>query len=302
MKDFPSANDLKRIFSNADLPAINIAEGTMNKILNKTAQKKRPSIRLLIAVPLIVILISSTVFAVEHIWSLKGPKDTPYTYSLEAINNKEPKVHEMFSKEINGLKPGEALFIFHNENKPEIIETYYGPQKFYNLKEFEQKVGIQRFLSPDFLPEGYKFKEATVDIPKISDSFIANLIKESQNEKQEYFYKIADLDPQNEVIGYSLLYQKRNQQDGDGEELRMSVNYTWTLDEINERKYDQQAQKIKINDFDAIFTEWDWKGEIKWLMKENNSNTYISVASMKTGENFSPNYIDNLKKVAESIR
>ncbi len=302
MKDFPSAIDLKRIFSSAGLPEIDITESTLNKISNKTAQKNRISTRrLLIAVPLAIVLISSTVFAVGHIWSLKGPKDVPYTYSLETAN-REPKVYEMFSKEINGLKPGKVLFIFHNANKPEIIETHYGPQKYYNLEEFKQKVGMQRFLAPDLLPEGYKFKEATVDLSKIPDSFIKDLIKESQNEKGEYFYKLADLDPQNEVTAYSLLFQKENQQDKDREDILVSVNYNWALDGINERKYDQQAQKIKIGDFEAIFTKWDWKSEIKWLIKGNDSNTYVSVASVKIGENFSPDYIENLEKVAESIK
>lgn len=301
MKDIPSAIELKKIFYNNNLPIINITENTMHKILNQKTKKSRITFRrLLIAIPLAIALISSTVFAVGHIWSLKGPNDNPYNYSLEAVNT-EPKTYDMFSSEINSLEPGKVLFIFQKKGIPTIIETHFGEQKYNSLEQISQKVGRQRFIAPDFLPDGYKFKEATIDFSKISNSFIAELEKEYQNEEQEYFCKIADIDANNEVIGYSLLYQKVDQQDTVDEDIRVSVNYDWTLDEINERKYDQHAEKIKIKDFEAILTQWDWKSEIKWLKKENNSNTYISVASMKVGEDFTPNYIDNLKRVAESI-
>ncbi len=301
MKDIPSAIEIKKIFSDDNLPTINITENTMHKILNQNTKKSRATFkRLLIAIPLAITLISSTVFAMGHIWLLKGPNENSYNYSLEVVNT-EPKTYSMFSNEINNLEPGKVLFIFQKKITPIIIETHFGEQKYDSLEQISQKVGRQRFISPAFLPDGYKFKEATIDFSKISDSFIAELEKECQNEDQEYFCKIADIDPNNEVIGYSLLYQKVNQQEMVAEDIRVTVNYDWTLDEINERKYDQHAEKIEIKDFEAILTQWDWKSEIKWLIKENNSNTYISVDFMKVGKDFTPNHIENLKRVAESI-
>ncbi len=301
MKDIPSATEFKKIFSDDNLPTINITENTMHKILNQNTKKSRTTFkRLLIAIPLAITLISSTVFAVGHIWLLKGPNENSYNYSLEVVNT-EPKTYSMFSNEIKNLEPGKVLFIFQKNSTPTIIETHFGEQKYNSLDQISQKVGRQRFISPAFLPDGYKFKEATIDVSKISDSFKAELEKECQNEDQEYFYKIADIDPNNKVIGYSLLYQKDNQQEKVAEDIRVTVNYDWTLDEINERKYDQHAEKIEIKDFEAILTQWDWKSEIKWLIKEKNFNTYISVDFMKVGKDFTPNHIENLKRVAESI-
>jgi hypothetical protein len=250
---------------------------------------------------LAIALISSTVFAVEQLWSLKGPKDTPYTYTLESSNS-EPKLYDMFSKEITSLKPGKVLFIFQNKNTPTIVETHFSAQKFNSLEQISQKVGKQRFISPEFLPDEYKFKEANIGSSKISDSFIAELKKECQNENQEYFVRIADLDPNNEVTDYFLIYQKDDHKDMADKDILIRVNYAWSLDEINERKYEQEASKIKVNGFDAILTQSDGMGEIKWLMRGDNTNTYISVSSTSSDGHFSTNDLNNLKRVAESIK
>ncbi len=306
MKDIPSAIDLKATFSNARLPDIDITENTMNKILNKSGRKGFSIRRLLVAIPLAIVLVSSTGFAIEHIWFLKGPKDIPYTYSLVKVDT-EPKNYERFRKEIDSLKPGQVLFIFENKTSPKIVDTYFEPQKFYNLEEFSRKIGEQRFKSPDYIPAGYKFKEASIDISKIPETFIEELTKQCSNEKQEYFFRIADLDPNNEVIGYSLLYEKKVGEINkvmvhDG--IRLHVVYGWPQEQINERKYDQEAQKIKINDFEAVLTIRDEMGEIQWLKRENNYTAYISISSLRgRSEGKLPtNYVESLKRVAESIR
>lgn len=303
MKDIPMSA-LKKIFSDDNLPTIDVTESIMQKISAKSENQGKATLKkVLIAIPMAVMLVSTTVFAVEQLlWSLKGPKGNTYNYSL--VTGYDPKTTNMFRQEINSLEPGQMLFVFHRsspDSAPRIVDTHYAQVKNISLEQITQRVGSQRFISPDVLPDGYSFREATIDIWKVSDSLIAQLEKECENEQEEYFCRIMDMEPNSEVWGYSLVYQHADSQETGAEDIRVSVCYDWSLDEINERFYDQYAEKIMINDFEAVLTQWDWRSQIKWLVKDNDLSTYISVEAYKVGDNFSPNLIENLKQVAESI-
>lgn len=138
------------------------------------------------------------------------------------------------------------------------------------------------------LPEGYTFSEADYNY-KFADSYSADLIAESKITSEDYIFKV--LEPSNEISNYSLTYKK-------GEtSIFVSVHFDYPSTDIYQMNSGQKANKININNFEAIYCQHNGMGEITWLENQNGSITQHAIRSTTLDKDTKA----NLKMIAERL-
>lgn len=220
------------------------------------------------------------------ILDLNGPGNIPYKFQI--INGGDYIPQEIYQEEFDKLERGKALAVMkvHNNPKNSII-LHLKSTAVRSIDEISEKIG-DRFKSPDVLPEGYTFSEADYN-NKFPDSYSADLIAESKITNKDYIFKV--LEPSNEISSYSLTYKN-------GEtSIFVSVLFDYPSTDIYQMNSGQKADKININNFEAIYCEHNGIGEITWLENQNGSITQYAIRSTTLGKDTKA----NLKMIAESL-
>lgn len=287
MKDSQSVDEIKKAFDQISLPPIDVTQRVMSKIYSR--REKRAMItrkKLIIGILVAMFLISSVGFVAVKTWNLNGPGNIPY--KVQIINGSDYIPQEIYQDEFDKLERGKALAVMkvHDNPKNSII-VHLKSTVVRSIDEISSKIG-NGFKAPEVLPEGYIFSEADYNC-KFDDSYSADLIKESKITSEDYIFKV--LEPSNEISNYSLTYKK-------GEtSIFVSVHFNYPSTEIMQMNNGQKAEKININNFEAIYCEHDSTGEITWLENQNGSKTLYAIRSTMLDKDTKA----NLKMIAESL-
>ena len=297
MGDIQSTEDVKQVFDKINLPLIDVRDVVMHKVI-KSGERKLSTFRgkkLIVAIVLVIFLLSTGVFAAEKVWKLIGPKNTEYTFEL--VTGGPTTTTDLFRHEIERLELGKALVIMKVKDNPTIrdLDIHFKPLVVKSLDEFSKRVG-NKFKSPAYLPEGYSFKEAQITF-KNDYSFMEEMKKECKNTDKQYITQIIELT--NNVLSYNLIYSYK---DTEHKDISIYIHPDWYQKDITERKYEQKPIKVKVNDFEAIFTEQQGIGDIRWVETQNNNTAYYRITSQTASVNFSTEAKDELIKVAGSLK
>jgi len=240
----------------------------------------------ILMIAMISILLLTVGFTALKVWELKGPGDNPYKYTI--VSNGNPMIpQEVYLPEYEKLSPGEALGIIQKKYDPEAVQVFSKPVVTGDFTELSSMVGDQ-FRAPSKLPEGYGFLEGSMSYKYTEDSIKA-IIDESKNDNTtDYFIKKVPLTK--DLAHYTITYRKELTS------VFVNVFFDYPLKTIYDINTGQDAEIIKLKDFEAIYVEHDKVAELSWLETDDGNTTFFSIRTDKMDHNT----MKNLILIAES--
>lgn len=282
-----STDNLKQAFNKINLPPIDVRESVMTKIFNKEANKyymfnKK---RVLVGIVLMSFLLCTVGFAAAKVWELKGPGNNPYRFMI-ADNIDSSVSSELIKDEWKNLQPGMVLAVLEVNDPSQRISIHSKPLTLQSLDALKEKVG-DKFKSPAVLPDGYSFVGAEITF-SFDKSIRDQMLEESKNTDKPFVIKTFETT--DKIVSYSILYKNRDKS------ISVSFYLDWTGNDI----YDftaKDAEKIKVNNFEAIYTNQSGRNEIKWLETGSDTNTLFCIGSPSSHASKK-----DLLKMAESLK
>lgn len=271
MKNMQSTDNLKQLFTSIQFPPIDVRDQVMERIQNKKGVKKYMTNkkRLAVVLVLVVFVICAVGFSALKVIDLRGPGNTSYSFQL--IDKGDPLPDkEMLQTEYEKLQPGQTLAWMKVHNNPnQTIQLFQKPLILNNYEDLSARVE-SGFASPAYLPAGYTFQDGQIGYHL--DNAVAEEMKaECKTTDKDYLIHVYN--PSSTINNYSINY--RNGDQG----FNISLFFDWKGTDIFEVNRGTHAEKVKIKDFEAVYTDSDGRTEIKWLESENGSNTFYSIGA-----------------------
>ncbi|MCX7746138.1 MAG: DUF4367 domain-containing protein [Clostridia bacterium] len=287
MKDTQSTDNLKKAFENIALPPIDVRQDVMQRIYNRKEVKPMfNKKKLLIITVLAVVLLVSAGFGAMKIWDLQGPGNSPYTYQLFDRGDTLPP--DLFRDDYEKLAPAEALAIIKvKDNDKHAINLRIKPKSVKSLYELSSIIG-NGFQTPSAVPEGYSFKEGNIGY-RYDESYAKEMIEESKNTDLKYIKRV--LKPTDQISDFTLVYSNNKN------EITVSTIFNYPSKDIQDIENGQKVNKVKVNNFDAVYVENNGSGQIVWLKNNQGNMTYYCIRSLLLDQDTK----DHLLKIAGSL-
>jgi hypothetical protein len=294
MKVASSMDNLKEVFNAVNLPNIDLRSSVLERINTKKVKVHSMSAKkkLILTIALALSFFCMVGFAARQVLNLTGVSGNSYTYMI--TSDEDRLTNEVFLEEMKKLKEGQTSVVMKVSNNPEnsSFHLYAKPIPVDSVDELTSK-NIVKEAFPAYIPEGYSFKEGSLEynFRKITHE---DMLNGSISSDKEVMVKIFE--PTTDISGYTCLYSMN--------ETLIDINVSWYAHEsdfIGLNDLGQNIEKIKVKDFDAVYSKSDGDYRIEWLDSNDTLSVRYSVRLLSSDKASGDDIKSELIKIAESI-